>query len=110
MEFDVKPDPEGVSVKPMTRTLLVPENVINLQFVERWRAPLSPSLRELERESLRGRESHQAEFSQEPERLLLERTFNLRCIRGQNPSVPVTWREESGVEKDKWIEDEQWAT
>ncbi|XP_061583479.1 25-hydroxyvitamin D-1 alpha hydroxylase, mitochondrial isoform X2 [Cololabis saira] len=31
-EFDVKPDPEGVSVKPMTRTLLVPENVISLQF------------------------------------------------------------------------------
>ncbi|XP_077430308.1 25-hydroxyvitamin D-1 alpha hydroxylase, mitochondrial isoform X2 [Vanacampus margaritifer] len=35
IEFDVRPDPEGVSVKPMTRTLLVPENVINLQFVER---------------------------------------------------------------------------
>ncbi|XP_051272116.1 25-hydroxyvitamin D-1 alpha hydroxylase, mitochondrial [Dicentrarchus labrax] len=35
MEFDVKPDPEGISVKPMTRTLLVPENVINLQFIER---------------------------------------------------------------------------
>ncbi|XP_038159438.1 25-hydroxyvitamin D-1 alpha hydroxylase, mitochondrial [Cyprinodon tularosa] len=34
-EFEVKPDPEGVSVKPMTRTLLVPENAINLQFVER---------------------------------------------------------------------------
>lgn len=81
MEFDVKPDAEGVSVKPMTRTLLVPENVINLQFV------LSPSLLELERESLRGREP---EFSQEPERLLLERTFDLRCIKGQNPSVPVT--------------------
>uniref|UniRef100_A0A3P9JCH8 Cytochrome P450, family 27, subfamily B, polypeptide 1 n=1 Tax=Oryzias latipes TaxID=8090 RepID=A0A3P9JCH8_ORYLA len=35
LEFDVKPDPEGASVKPMTRTLLVPENVINLQFIER---------------------------------------------------------------------------
>lgn len=100
MEFDVKPDAEGVSVKPMTRTLLVPENVINLQFV------LSPSLLELERESLRGREP---EFSQEPERLLLERTFDLRCIKGQNPSVPVTWREGADVEKDKRMEDEQWA-
>lgn len=106
MEFNVKPDAEGVSVKPMTRTLLVPENVINLQFVERWRALLSPSLLELERESLRGREP---EFSQEPERLLLERTFDLRCIKGQNPSVPVTWREGADVEKDKRMEDEQWA-
>ncbi|XP_018554656.1 LOW QUALITY PROTEIN: 25-hydroxyvitamin D-1 alpha hydroxylase, mitochondrial [Lates calcarifer] len=35
IEFDVKPDPQGVSVKPMTRTLLVPENVISLQFIER---------------------------------------------------------------------------
>ncbi|XP_059186197.1 25-hydroxyvitamin D-1 alpha hydroxylase, mitochondrial [Centropristis striata] len=35
IEFDVKPDPEGTSVKPMTRTLLVPESVINLQFIER---------------------------------------------------------------------------
>nr|XP_061813979.1 25-hydroxyvitamin D-1 alpha hydroxylase, mitochondrial isoform X1 [Nerophis lumbriciformis] len=35
IEFDVRPDPKGVSVKPMTRTLLVPESVINLQFVER---------------------------------------------------------------------------
>ncbi|XP_067362046.1 25-hydroxyvitamin D-1 alpha hydroxylase, mitochondrial isoform X1 [Channa argus] len=35
IEFDVKPDPEGVSVKPMTRTLLVPENIISLQFIER---------------------------------------------------------------------------
>lgn len=41
MEFDIKPDPEGISVKPMTRTLLVPENVINLQFVERWPALIS---------------------------------------------------------------------
>lgn len=36
MEFHIKPDSEGISVKPMTRTLLVPESVINLQFVERW--------------------------------------------------------------------------
>ncbi|XP_034022715.1 25-hydroxyvitamin D-1 alpha hydroxylase, mitochondrial [Thalassophryne amazonica] len=35
IEFEVKPDPEGVSVKPMTRTVLVPEKVISLQFVER---------------------------------------------------------------------------
>ncbi|XP_061543795.1 25-hydroxyvitamin D-1 alpha hydroxylase, mitochondrial [Phycodurus eques] len=35
IEFDVRPDPKGDSVKPMTRTLLVPENVINLHFVER---------------------------------------------------------------------------
>uniref|UniRef100_A0A3Q2T0Y4 Cytochrome P450, family 27, subfamily B, polypeptide 1 n=1 Tax=Fundulus heteroclitus TaxID=8078 RepID=A0A3Q2T0Y4_FUNHE len=35
MEFEVKPDPEGISVKPKTRTLLVPKNAINLQFVER---------------------------------------------------------------------------
>uniref|UniRef100_A0A8C6SF53 Cytochrome P450, family 27, subfamily B, polypeptide 1 n=1 Tax=Neogobius melanostomus TaxID=47308 RepID=A0A8C6SF53_9GOBI len=35
LEFDVKPDPTGASVKPMTRTLLVPESVINLQFIER---------------------------------------------------------------------------
>lgn len=41
MEFDIKPDPEGISVKPMTRTLLVPENVINLQFTERWPALIS---------------------------------------------------------------------
>ncbi|XP_031603824.1 25-hydroxyvitamin D-1 alpha hydroxylase, mitochondrial [Oreochromis aureus] len=34
-EFDVKPNSEGASVKPMTRTLLVPENVISLQFIER---------------------------------------------------------------------------
>ncbi|XP_041946363.1 25-hydroxyvitamin D-1 alpha hydroxylase, mitochondrial [Alosa sapidissima] len=33
--FDVKPDPEGGAVRPMTRTLLVPESEINLQFVER---------------------------------------------------------------------------
>ncbi|XP_021465760.1 25-hydroxyvitamin D-1 alpha hydroxylase, mitochondrial [Oncorhynchus mykiss] len=37
MQFDIKPDPEGsgAAVKPMTRTLLVPESDINLQFIER---------------------------------------------------------------------------
>uniref|UniRef100_G3N612 Cytochrome P450, family 27, subfamily B, polypeptide 1 n=1 Tax=Gasterosteus aculeatus aculeatus TaxID=481459 RepID=G3N612_GASAC len=35
IEFNVKPNPDGISVKPMTRTLLVPENVISLQFIER---------------------------------------------------------------------------
>ncbi|KAJ3603309.1 hypothetical protein NHX12_031051 [Muraenolepis orangiensis] len=34
MEFEVKPDPEGGAVKPMTRTLLVPESAINLQFID----------------------------------------------------------------------------
>ncbi|XP_028854677.1 25-hydroxyvitamin D-1 alpha hydroxylase, mitochondrial [Denticeps clupeoides] len=34
-QFDVKPDPEGSAVRPMTRTLLVPDSNINLQFVER---------------------------------------------------------------------------
>ncbi|KAM9318672.1 25-hydroxyvitamin D-1 alpha hydroxylase, mitochondrial-like [Pholidichthys leucotaenia] len=34
LEFDVKPDPVRASVKPMTWTLLVPESVINLQFIE----------------------------------------------------------------------------
>uniref|UniRef100_A0A3B4B640 Uncharacterized protein n=1 Tax=Periophthalmus magnuspinnatus TaxID=409849 RepID=A0A3B4B640_9GOBI len=46
LEFDVKPDPGGVSVKPMTRTLLVPESQINLQFIELRPSPLPlpPSL------------------------------------------------------------------
>ncbi|KAI4899086.1 hypothetical protein NFI96_022010 [Prochilodus magdalenae] len=35
IHFDVKPDPEGGAVNPMTRTLLVPESEINLQFIER---------------------------------------------------------------------------
>ncbi|KAM4612609.1 25-hydroxyvitamin D-1 alpha hydroxylase, mitochondrial [Polymixia lowei] len=34
MKFEVKPDPEGGVVKAMTRTLLVPESVINLQFID----------------------------------------------------------------------------
>ncbi|XP_066473794.1 25-hydroxyvitamin D-1 alpha hydroxylase, mitochondrial [Tiliqua scincoides] len=33
--FEVKPEHEGQSVKPMTRTLLVPEGEINLQFLSR---------------------------------------------------------------------------
>ncbi|XP_067096219.1 25-hydroxyvitamin D-1 alpha hydroxylase, mitochondrial [Osmerus mordax] len=35
IQFDIKPDPDGGAVKPMTRTLLVPERDINLQFIER---------------------------------------------------------------------------
>ncbi|XP_007248449.2 25-hydroxyvitamin D-1 alpha hydroxylase, mitochondrial [Astyanax mexicanus] len=35
IHFDVKPDPEGGVVNPMTRTLLVPEREINLQFIQR---------------------------------------------------------------------------
>ncbi|XP_041097652.1 25-hydroxyvitamin D-1 alpha hydroxylase, mitochondrial [Polyodon spathula] len=33
--FEVKPEFEGSVVKPMTRTLLVPEKEINLQFIDR---------------------------------------------------------------------------
>ncbi|KAG7477403.1 hypothetical protein MATL_G00069310 [Megalops atlanticus] len=35
IQFDVKPDPEGAVVRPMTRTLLVPQTEINLKFIER---------------------------------------------------------------------------
>ncbi|XP_074835869.1 25-hydroxyvitamin D-1 alpha hydroxylase, mitochondrial [Carettochelys insculpta] len=35
MHFEVKPEPEGARVRPMTRTLLVPDRDINLQFVSR---------------------------------------------------------------------------
>ncbi|XP_050781256.1 25-hydroxyvitamin D-1 alpha hydroxylase, mitochondrial [Gopherus flavomarginatus] len=35
MQFEVKPEPEGGRVRPMTRTLLVPEKDINLQFMSR---------------------------------------------------------------------------
>ncbi|KAI1891084.1 hypothetical protein AGOR_G00160260 [Albula goreensis] len=35
MHFEVKPDPEGPEVQPMTRTLLVPQTPINLQFIKR---------------------------------------------------------------------------
>ncbi|XP_067385750.1 25-hydroxyvitamin D-1 alpha hydroxylase, mitochondrial [Emydura macquarii macquarii] len=35
MHFEVKPEPEGGPVRAMTRTLLVPEKDINLQFVSR---------------------------------------------------------------------------
>ncbi|XP_075447715.1 25-hydroxyvitamin D-1 alpha hydroxylase, mitochondrial isoform X2 [Ascaphus truei] len=33
--FEVRPEQPGTSVKPMTRTLLVPEKEINLQFLDR---------------------------------------------------------------------------
>ncbi|XP_018581028.1 25-hydroxyvitamin D-1 alpha hydroxylase, mitochondrial [Scleropages formosus] len=35
IHFEVKPDPQGEAVCPMTRTLLVPKSPINLQFIER---------------------------------------------------------------------------
>lgn len=35
MHFEVKPAQEGHAVKPMTRTLLVPEKEISLQFLSR---------------------------------------------------------------------------
>ncbi|KAG7318746.1 hypothetical protein KOW79_017220 [Hemibagrus wyckioides] len=35
LHFDVKPDPSGRVVRPMTRTLLVPDREINLQFIKR---------------------------------------------------------------------------
>ncbi|KAL4655581.1 25-hydroxyvitamin D-1 alpha hydroxylase, mitochondrial [Arapaima gigas] len=35
IHFEVKPDPQGETVYPMTRTLLVPRSSINLQFIER---------------------------------------------------------------------------
>ncbi|KAG7264775.1 hypothetical protein CRUP_007101 [Coryphaenoides rupestris] len=34
MEFEVKPDPGAGAVRPMTRTVLVPEKAINLQFID----------------------------------------------------------------------------
>ncbi|KAK3536975.1 hypothetical protein QTP86_029304, partial [Hemibagrus guttatus] len=34
LHFDVKPDPSSRVVRPMTRTLLVPDREINLQFIE----------------------------------------------------------------------------
>lgn len=33
--FEVRPDPAGTEVKPITRTLLCPAKSINLQFVDR---------------------------------------------------------------------------
>ncbi|XP_074550387.1 cytochrome P450 [Halichoeres trimaculatus] len=33
--YEVKPDPTGAEVKPITRTLLCPETLINLQFLDR---------------------------------------------------------------------------
>lgn len=35
LHFEVRPEPGGAPVKPMTRTLLVPETSINLQFLSR---------------------------------------------------------------------------
>ncbi|XP_053083264.1 25-hydroxyvitamin D-1 alpha hydroxylase, mitochondrial [Pangasianodon hypophthalmus] len=35
LHFEVKPDPSGHEVRPMTRTLLVPDREMNLQFIER---------------------------------------------------------------------------
>ncbi|KAJ8412074.1 hypothetical protein AAFF_G00143410 [Aldrovandia affinis] len=35
IQFEVRPDPDGAEVRPMTRTLLVPQTDINLQFIER---------------------------------------------------------------------------
>ncbi|KAJ8260182.1 hypothetical protein GJAV_G00178020 [Gymnothorax javanicus] len=35
IHFEVKPDPDGATVRPMTRTLLVPQTEINLQFIKR---------------------------------------------------------------------------
>lgn len=37
MHFNVEPAEESEPVRPMTRTLLVPERQINLRFIERWR-------------------------------------------------------------------------
>lgn len=39
--FEVRPDPAGTEVKPITRTLLCPATPINLQFLER-RAEQTP--------------------------------------------------------------------
>lgn len=44
LHFDVKPDPSGAEVRPMTRTLLVPDREINLQFIERWVQMMIPIL------------------------------------------------------------------
>lgn len=74
----------------MTRTLLVPEKVISLQFIERW-----PTLLELisyvtERESLSDPEYEQA-ASQEPRArrtrcFISERAFSLHPNEDQSPS------------------------
>lgn len=34
--YEVRPDPAGTPVKPITRTLLCPSTPINLQFLDRW--------------------------------------------------------------------------
>lgn len=33
--YEVRPDPAGTTVKPITRTLLCPATPINLQFLDR---------------------------------------------------------------------------
>ncbi|XP_035243183.1 25-hydroxyvitamin D-1 alpha hydroxylase, mitochondrial [Anguilla anguilla] len=35
IHFEVRPDPDAEAVRPMTRTLLVPQTEINLQFIKR---------------------------------------------------------------------------
>jgi len=44
MEFEVKPDPGAGPVRPMTRTVLVPEKAINLQFIDLWPVALISSV------------------------------------------------------------------
>ncbi|KAL4646211.1 25-hydroxyvitamin D-1 alpha hydroxylase, mitochondrial-like [Arapaima gigas] len=34
LQYEVRPDPDGAVVSPMTRTVLVPKRAINLQFIE----------------------------------------------------------------------------
>ncbi|KAL2081019.1 hypothetical protein ACEWY4_022872 [Coilia grayii] len=40
--YEVRPDPEGTTVKPITRTLLVPATPMNLQFLDRRAAGEEP--------------------------------------------------------------------
>lgn len=35
IHFEVQPEPGATPIRPMTRTVLVPERSINLQFVDR---------------------------------------------------------------------------
>lgn len=37
--YEVRPDPTGKTVKPITRTLLVPATSIDLQFIDRQKIP-----------------------------------------------------------------------
>lgn len=44
--YEVRPDPTGATVKPITRTLLAPAKPINLQFLDRQvekEAPAGPA-------------------------------------------------------------------